>query len=138
MAEFSEVGRGAIPLSSSTSFNQKAKGDVKMLKEEMRYGRLILNNKPYIMDNKNGKPCLKEDKEFNKLTKLSEQISKKLAPQLNAEAVIQEAVMGLLPKDVKKLYGMLFKSKKKYKPKTRKHHCVDMKIGNFVLPISDN
>jgi len=40
-------------------------------------------------------------------------------------------------KDIKKLYKNLFESKRKYKPKTREHHCVDMKIGNFILPIAD-
>ena len=40
-------------------------------------------------------------------------------------------------KDIDKLYVMLFVDKKKRTIKTRKHHCVDVKIGGFILPIVD-
>jgi hypothetical protein len=42
--------------------------------------------------------------------------------------------MNLEEKDFDKLYKSLT-SGKNYKPKTREHRCVDLKVGNFVLPI---
>ena len=36
--------------------------------------------------------------------------------------------------DLDKLDKMLF-GEKKYTVKTREHRCVDMKVGNFIIPI---
>ena len=45
--------------------------------------------------------------------------------------------MHFTDKDIDKLYKLVNSKKKKYKPKTREGHCVDMKVGGFIIPIVD-
>mgnify|MGYP001575063548 CR=1 FL=1 len=105
-------------------------------KIEKRFGYLFVNGKYYDLISKEGKPIFTEDKNaINKINKAKE-MAKKLEHALNKEAVLTESLMKLEKQDFEILYKSL-KSNRKFKPKTRVHHCVDMKIGNFVLPIVD-
>ena len=104
------------------------------MKFEKEYGYLKAKGKYYQMNQKNGKFTFKEDKEAKIKISKAKEIAKKLKDALDREAVLMESIMTLEDKDFEVLYKML-KSGRKYKPKTRRHHCVDMKIGRFVLPL---
>ena len=67
----------------------------------------------------------------------SDKIANKLKSSLDREKILFESVMKLDEKELQTLHNVLFNSKKKVKPKTRADHCVDMKVGNFILPIVD-
>lgn len=107
------------------------------MKFEKEYGYLKAKGKYYIMTQKDGKFTFKEYKEAKYKISKAKEIAKILEKALDREAVLMESAMMLEDKDFEVLYKML-KSGRKYKPKTRKHYCVDMKIGRFVLPIVDN
>ena len=64
-------------------------------------------------------------------------IAKELKNSLDREKVLLESIMKLDETEIETLHNVVFNKKRKAKPKTREHHCVDMKIGNFVLPIVD-
>jgi len=107
---------------------------------EKKFGYIIIKGKYYLGElDKNDKPTLKLQKkaDVNAKIKKAREISTKLKSYLDSEAVLMESTMKLEPEEFDTLYKMLFKSKKNYKPTTRKHHCVDMKVGKFVLPIVD-
>lgn len=93
----------------------------------------------YALAFKDGKPTfIKQDKkEVEKVLKMVDEVAEKLGKAVNGKFVIKEAVKNMGLKEIKKLHKMLFKSKREYKPKTREGHCVDMKIGNFILPLID-
>jgi hypothetical protein len=105
---------------------------------DVKFGYLVINGEYYEgSQSKTGSPTLKRlDKKVieNKISK-ARKIAKKLKNSLDREKVITEAVMLISDKDVNKLHKMLFEGGRNFKPKTREHHCVDMKVGNFVLPI---
>lgn len=108
---------------------------------EKLYGYLVINGEYYQIDrDRQGKPTFKiQDKKRieQKLVKARE-MAKKLKENLDGEKVLTEALMiNFADKDFDKLYGQLFQSKRVYKPKTREHHCVDMKVGNTIIPIVD-
>ena len=70
--------------------------------------------------------------------KKAREMAKKLKDSLDAEKVLMEVFMTKFEKkDFDKLYKSLFKSKRKYKVRTREGACVDMKIGNMIIPIID-
>lgn len=106
------------------------------MKFEKEYGYLKAKGKYYEAIQKDDKLTFKEDKEAKIRISKAKEIAKKLEHALDREAVLMESVMLLGKKDFEVLYKML-KSGRKYKPKTRKKHCVDMKIGRFVLPLID-
>lgn len=108
-----------------------------MAKPTEENNMIKVGNEYYIPDAKDGRTFFKKIplKEVRDRNKKAVEMAKKLAEHLNAEAVVKEAVMHLPKKDFYMLYKALFKSKKKYKPRTRERHCVDMKIGNFILPL---
>lgn len=110
----------------------------KELNFEKQYNYLICNGEYYEWDAEDGKPILKHvDKNFveKKLEKAKE-IAQKIKEGLDAEAVIIESLMNFREKDLDKLYNLVNSQTRKYKPKTRKHHCVDMKVGKFIIPIN--
>jgi hypothetical protein len=100
-------------------------------------GLLRIGDKYYCSDMVDGRTVLKQvsNKEVVSINKKVGAIAKELAASLNREAVLREAIRSMSKPDILRLHKMLFESKKKYKPKTRADHCVDMKIGNFTLPI---
>ena len=104
-----------------------------------KWGYLVIDGKYYQHDEKDGKLILKEvpDKKIKAMEKQAEKIADALKEHLDVGKVLKEAVMRLKEKDIKKLHRVMFESKREYKPKTREHHCVDMKIGNYILPLVD-
>ena len=110
------------------------------MKIEKKYDYLIINGKYYEWSSKFGKPILKEVKEskIKENEKMAEKIAHKLKDNLDAEKLLKEILMkNIYERDLKKLYKLLFQSKRNYKPKTRADHCVDMTIGRFILPLTD-
>ena len=112
-------------------------GESKMEEYKMEHGYVIINKKHYNVSHKKGKPILTQDKNAKKIIAQAKRIAKKLKSTLDAEAVLTEAILKLDKKEIQTLEKTINNKNKNYKPKTRKHHCVDMKIGNFILPIID-
>lgn len=98
---------------------------------------LVIGGEYYAISHIDGKPDFTKisKKTIEKIEKKVDKIAEELKRNLDSKAVLKEAIFNLEEKEIDKLYNSVFKSKQKYKPKTREHHCVDMKIGNFVLPI---
>ena len=102
---------------------------------ECKHHYIIINGKYYEPTfDKMKKPILKEIPDAEKRISKAKEMAKILEESLDKEKVLTEAVMKLDDKEFDNLYKSL-KSGRKYKPKTREGHCVDMRIGNFVLPI---
>ena len=98
------------------------------------------NGKYYEQSAKDGKPTFIEipKKKVDEQLKMAKELAKKLKDSLDAEKVLIEVFMAKYNKEnLDKLYKTVFKSKKKYKPKTRGGYCVDMKVGNHIIPIID-
>lgn len=108
-------------------------------KFEYKYGYLVIDGVFYESEMKDGKTTLKRipEKRLKKEIKRAEEITEKLEDKTDVKAILMEAVMKIEDKEQEKLHNMLYNSKKHYIPKTRKHHCVDIKVGNFILPIMD-
>ena len=102
-----------------------------------KYGMLQVNGKNYEQKIVDGKPTYAEvsNKEVEDRIEIAKRITEKIRDSLDKDKILMEALMTIQPKDLKNLEKLLFKSKKTYKPKTRADACVDMKIGNFILPI---
>lgn len=73
--------------------------------------------------------------EFNNRVKLLKNIATKLKDSLDREAVLTEALSKLEDEYLETIWGALTNPARKPKVTTRKHHCVDMKIGKLVVPI---
>jgi len=106
---------------------------------EKLYGLLVIDGAYFKLDHsKQGQMiAIPQDKKKvdAKLAKAKE-MAAKLKDSLDGEKVLTEALMiNFEDKDFEKLYAQLFKSKRVYKAKTREHHCVDMKVGNTIIPI---
>lgn len=82
---------------------------------------------------------VKQDRKLVELRiKKAKEMAKKLKDGVDGEKILVESLMTRFqPKEFDELYKMLFKSKINYKPRTREHHCVDMKVGNVIIPIVD-
>lgn len=105
---------------------------------EKKYNYIIADGNYYVFTSKNGRPILKRiNKKLVKAQEsLAKELAKKLKDGLDREAVLTEIFMTKYEmKDLTKLAESVLK--KKYKPKTRRHHCVDMKVGNHIIPIVD-
>ncbi len=110
------------------------------------YGLLVIDGKYYYGDLIDGGVVYREisKTKVNKRLKLVDEIVKKLKDSLDKEAVLREALMKNFPigdneleEELLKILAMLNSKDRKYKPQTRKHHCVDIKIGNMIIPIVD-
>lgn len=108
-------------------------------KIEYKYGYLVMDGVYYETKQKDGKTSLKKlpEKRLAEELKTATEITEKLKDNADVRAILMEAIMKLEKKEMNRLHNMLHNSKKKYIPKTRKDYCVDMKIGNFILPIID-
>ncbi len=104
------------------------------LEFEKEYGYIKIKGVYYKPNIKNGKITFTRVKNANEKITKAKEMAIKLKESLDGEKVLTESLMKLDDKDFEILYKSL-KGKIKYRPKTREHHCVDMKIGNFVLPI---
>ncbi len=97
-----------------------------------------VKGKYYEYDMVDGKLMMKEvpKKDVDKHLKLAKDLATKLKDNLDAEKVLTEIFMSRYDtKNLVKLHKTVFLSKKKYKPKTRGGHCVDMKVGNHIIGI---
>jgi len=116
-------------------------GKVEIGKHEIqrKYEMLIIDGEYYEESSKDGKPIftLASKAKINKAEKMSKEIAEEIKDSLDREKVIREAVMKLGLKELEQLHNTVFNKKRKAKAKTREHHCVDMKVGNFILPIVD-
>jgi len=106
---------------------------------EKKYGYLLIDGKYYEFATKDGQPILKQipTEEVEEQKRKAEQIAEKLKDGVDAEKILMENLMKLPKTDLKKLYKIVFESKRNYKARTRAHHCVDMKVGNFIIPLVD-
>ena len=116
-------------------------GKIKLGKHnfERKYGLLIIDGEYYEETHQDGKPIFKPVSKIRikKAEKMATQIAEKIKDSLDREKVIRESVMKLDLTELEKLHNTVFNEKRKAKAKTREHYCVDMKIGNFILPIVD-
>ncbi len=106
---------------------------------EKKYGLLVINGEYYESVSKDGKPTFKKinKKRVKKAEKMAGEIAEKIKDSLDREKVIRESIMKLDLNNLEQLHNTVFNAKRKAKAKTREHHCVDMKVGNFILPIVD-
>ena len=109
-------------------------------KIERKWNYLVIDGEYYEVNYKDGAPIFKKVKksEINKKLKKVREIIKELKEGVDVEAILEEKLMSDWDdENLDKIYNLLFKSKRKYKPKTRKHHCVDLKVGNLIIPLVD-
>lgn len=107
----------------------------------MEYGWLKIGNKYYKPEviKEYGRPgyIAVDNKKVEKRIKLLKEIAEKLKASLDPEMVIMEALSKIDDElYIESIHNALYNSKRKVKPKTRRHHCVDMKIGKLMLPIN--
>ena len=102
-----------------------------------KYNYVVIDEIFYEADMKDGKTILVPvpKKRLEKEIKIGEEIVEKLKDETDVKVILMEAIMQLSDKEREKLHNLLYKAKKTYKIKTREDHCVDLKIGNYVLPI---
>lgn len=107
------------------------------IKLSRKYGYLVIDGKFYQEKLKGNESYFEEvsTDHINKLESKGAELAARLRENLDREAVLREAIRQLTPKEVNGLYELVFKGKKSYIPKTREGHCLDMKVGNFVIPI---
>ena len=117
----------------------KSEKKTKQLEFKKIHDWLKVNGNYYRWESDDGKPILKrEDNEkVEKQINRAKEIAKKMKDGLDAEAVLVESILHLKETDIDKLYNLINSKKRKYKPRTREGHCVDMKVGRFILPIVD-
>jgi len=122
--------------------SKKTKEKVPDIRHE--FGYLIIDGKYYKSKMVRGKTIFEEVSTVTvkKSLKLVDEIVDKLKDSLDKEAVLRESLMRYAnDKDgnemLRDIHNALYNVKRKVKPKTREHHCVDMKIGNIILPIVD-
>jgi len=99
-----------------------------------------VKNRYYKSSSKDGKTTfvLVSKKDVEEQLSMSNKLAEKLKDNLDANKVLVEVFMTRYSKtELDKLYKYVFKSKKKYKAKTREGHCVDMKVGNAIIPLVD-
>ena len=103
------------------------------------YGYLVIDGEYFNLDTSGKETLFKKVKssEWKKKIKLMEDLSKKLKESLDGEAVMMEALSRLEIEELEPIHDKVFNVKKKVKPVTRKHHCVDMKIGEHIITIVD-
>ena len=111
------------------------RGDVIMEK----FGYLVINGQPYKDKTKRGQVIFEKvsKQKFDMLDKEADELAEKLKASLDSKKVLKEALMKIDEKGLHTLYKSVIKKKKNFKAQTREHACVDMQIGNFILPIMD-
>jgi asparagine synthetase A len=119
---------------SKETLQRVVRMNIEKMKLEKEFGYLKINGKYFDGIDNHGELKFVEVKDIDKKIKKAKEMAKILEESLDREAVLMEAVMKLHKDDFEKLYKSL-KSNRKYKAITRAHRCVDMKIGNFILPI---
>lgn len=78
----------------------------------------------------------KKDVEYQ--LKMAKELANHLKKDLEADKVLVEVFMTRYDKkSLEKLYKYTIQGKRKYKARTREGHCVDMKVGNHIVPLVD-
>ncbi len=103
---------------------------------EYKFGHWKEGNKYYRESTINGKLVWKEvsTEEFENKLKTARHLAEELQYDLDGLKIFTESIMKLPKKRMLQLEEAV---KKKHQRITRQHHCVDMKVGNFILPIID-
>jgi len=103
---------------------------------EYEFGHWKEGDKYYKESTRNGKLVWKEVslEEVNERIAEAERLAYLLEEGLDPVKILTEAIMRLPKKKVKQLSAALERDNNIV---TRSHHCVDMKVGNFILPIVD-
>lgn len=99
-----------------------------------------VKGKYYTVSSKDGKPTFVEvsKKDVDSQLKMADELAENLKDALDAKKILIEVFMTKYDKkELEKLYKYALKSKRKYKPITREGYCVDMKVGNHIIPIID-
>ena len=124
------TGKASIP-------DYASKKGAKVIEIKRAYDYLIIGKKYYKELEKDGRMFWEEiqNKDIKELEKKNKQIVEAIHMKLDREKVLGESLRKLLPEDIEKLWNLIYTSERKYKAKTREDHCVDMKVGNFVIPI---
>jgi len=107
-------------------------------KVEMEYGLLKIGNRYFEPGTAGqGRPAYTEidSKKVKERLTLLKEIATKLKDSLDKEAVLMEALSKLENEYLQQLHNALYNSKRETKPKTRRHHCVDIKVGRMIVPI---
>jgi len=106
---------------------------------EKKWGYIAMGNKFYEIKSRSGKPTFIEVpiKKIKEQQKLAGKIAAKLKDSVDGEKILMEQFMHFKMKTLEQLEKIVFSEKRKYKAKTRSHHCVDMKVGNFIIPLVD-
>jgi len=107
---------------------------------QKKYGYFIINGKYFEFSSRDGSLILKpvDTKKMESKLKKVKLIAAKLKDQVDGEKILIETLMTRLEdSDIDKLNKLVFNKKRNYKAKTREHHCVDMKVGNMIIPIVD-
>ncbi len=109
------------------------------VKIDDKYGYLVINGIYYEVKSKLGRPVFEkvDIKKVKEKLKKAEKIAEELKTKVDVKAILKESVMKIPLKDIDKLYKIMFESKKKFVPKTREGHCVDITVGNFIIPVVD-
>lgn len=111
-----------------------------LLGMETVFEYMKVDGKYYKFDSKDGKNTLVQvsKKEVDSHMKMAKELAENLKDSFDASKVLTEIFMTKYDKEhLEKLHKTVFKGKRKYKPKTREGHCVDMKVGNHIIPIID-
>jgi len=114
-----------------------SKIQIKDMEIERKFGYYIIDGEYYEMkgNSGHGKFTFVKAKDVQEQVDKAEEIAEVLVKSFNGKAVLVESIMKLGKTEIKTLYRNAVE--KGFKAKTREHECVDMKIGNFVLPIVD-
>ncbi len=107
---------------------------------ERRHGLLIVDGEYFAPDDMEGKPIfIKLDKkEVRSKLKLIKTLIPLLKEGLNKEAILEEALMKMGMGELAHIQGMFTSMKSKPKVKTRKGHCVDLMVGDTIIPLINN
>lgn len=117
---------------------QRTKQNKKKSEITLEFGYLKVDGRYFELDEKTPERARYIEVSNNKVKakiKLLSEIAEKLKENLDANAVLMEALSKLPEEYLTNIHNAVYNSKKKVKPKTRKHHCVDMKVGKMVIPI---
>jgi len=108
---------------------------IKDIEIEKKYGYFVIDGKYCEMKGNVGvgKFEFVEAKDAQQRIDKAIEITDELIKSFDGKKVLIESIMKLTKHDLDTLYRNAIT--KKLTAKTREHECVDMKIGNFVLPI---
>jgi IS30 family transposase len=106
---------------------------------EREYGFLKIGNKYYEQQDAKEKISFVEVSKgkVKKKIKLLKEITEKLKDNLDKEAVLMEALSKIDSPSLEIIHSTVYNSKRKVKIETRKHYCVDMRVGKITIPIVD-